>query len=97
MAKISNSFNADLGRQLSRRVSKGLITEAQAQRTARQRATLAAIYGPNWRDQIYGVGGARAIDDPEVVKAKRTAALKKAKVIKGRRGANGGLSYIEGS
>ncbi|MBS1894323.1 MAG: hypothetical protein JST59_23735 [Actinobacteria bacterium] len=96
MAKISNTFNADLGRQLSRKVSKGLITEAQAQRTSRQRATLAAIYGPNWRTRIYGVGGAKALEDPEVIKAKRTAALKKAKVIKGRRGANGGTSYLEG-
>lgn len=44
------------GRQLSARVSSGKITQEQAQRTMKQRQTLAKALGPDWRDKLQ-VGG----------------------------------------
>lgn len=44
------------GRQLAARVSSGKITQEQADRTMKQRQTLAKAFGPNWRDQLK-VGG----------------------------------------
>ncbi|HEX7246423.1 MAG TPA: hypothetical protein VF245_12760 [Solirubrobacterales bacterium] len=46
-----------LGRQLSRRVATGAITEKQAQRTAKERQTLKAAYGEDWRDKVFGGAG----------------------------------------
>lgn len=44
------------GRQLAARVSSGAITQEQADRTMKQRQTLAKALGPNWRDKLQ-VGG----------------------------------------
>lgn len=40
------------GRQLASRVSSGKITQEQADRTMKQRQTLAKAFGKNWRDKI---------------------------------------------
>jgi hypothetical protein len=44
------------GRQLQARVASGAITGDQAQRTMRQRQTLAKALGPDWREKLQ-VGG----------------------------------------
>ncbi|MGH2941068.1 MAG: hypothetical protein ACRDPE_23460 [Solirubrobacterales bacterium] len=80
MNKIGNNVNTNIGRQLSRRVRQGDITSEQANRTARQRVTLALIYGPDWRTKVFGEGGARALGAPKA-KAKRTKALQRATTI----------------
>lgn len=47
-----------IGRQLQSRVQSGAISKEQAQRTAQQRQTLRAAFGPNWRQQVFGGVGA---------------------------------------
>lgn len=44
------------GRQLEARVQSGKITQAQAEQTMKQRQTLKAAFGDDWRDQL-AVGG----------------------------------------
>lgn len=44
------------GAQLERRVQSGKITAAQARQTMKQRQTLKAAFGPDWRDKL-AVGG----------------------------------------
>lgn len=44
------------GRQLAAKVASGAITQEQADRTMKQRQTLAKALGPNWRDKLQ-VGG----------------------------------------
>lgn len=44
------------GRQLAARVSSGAITQEQADRTMKQRQTLAKAFGPDWREKL-AVGG----------------------------------------
>ena len=52
----------DLGAQLSRRVSSGAIDQGQAERVAHDRALLERVYGPNWRDKVFGgVGVVRGL------------------------------------
>lgn len=46
-----------LGRQLSRRVATGAITEKQARRTAGERQSLKAAYGDDWRNKVFGGQG----------------------------------------
>jgi hypothetical protein len=54
---VSSNFQPKLGRQLSRRVSSGAITQKQAQRTVGQRSVLARAYGDDWREKVYGASG----------------------------------------
>lgn len=56
MARIgkSNAVPFSVGKQLRRRVQSGVITQKQAERTARQRQTFKAAYGDNWREKVYG-------------------------------------------
>lgn len=42
-----------LGHQLTRRLQSGEIDEEQAKRTAKQRQTLKAAYGSDWRSEMY--------------------------------------------
>lgn len=58
-AQMGLSANAQprLGRQLSRRVSSGEISQEQAERTAQERSVLAKTYGPDWRRKVYGDRG----------------------------------------
>lgn len=56
-AAIGNAVQPDLGAQLSRRVSSGAIDQAQAQQVAKDRALLEQVYGPNWRDKVFGGAG----------------------------------------
>ncbi|HXR30525.1 MAG TPA: hypothetical protein VN752_05250 [Solirubrobacterales bacterium] len=44
------------GRQLAARVASGAITQEQADRTMKQRQTLAKALGPDWREKL-SVGG----------------------------------------
>ena len=46
-----------LGRQLTRRVQGGAISQEQAQRTAQQRQTLEKAFGPDWRVKVFGDRG----------------------------------------
>lgn len=79
---VSRGVNASLGAQLSGRVQKGAITAQQAQHTAYQRQVLAKAFGQNWREKVYGKGGAKGIQGSfsvAVIRQKRNAALKRAR------------------
>jgi len=79
---VSDNFNPRLGRQLSHRVSTGAITAGQAKHTAYEREVLEQAFGPNWREKIYGKGGAQAISGPfarNVIRQKRSRALTRAR------------------
>lgn len=88
-----------VGKQLAGRVASGGVTQKQAAQTARERQTLKAAYGSDWRTKVFGMGGAKGISGPfasRTVAAKRDRALAKAKLkkpAKGRRVKGG--SYLE--
>lgn len=48
----------NIGDQLRHRVQSGAITAEQAQRTARERQTLKAKFGADWRNKLPGGSGA---------------------------------------
>lgn len=56
-AGVGDRAQADLGRQLTRRVDSGAISQEQAQRVAGERSQLADAYGPDWRTKVYGDRG----------------------------------------
>lgn len=56
-AAIGAAIQPDLGAQLSRRVSSGAIDQGQAEQVAKDRALLERVYGPKWRDKVFGGKG----------------------------------------
>jgi hypothetical protein len=54
---LGGSVQAGLGRQLSGRVSSGVIDQGRAEETAGERALLEQAYGPEWRTHVYGDRG----------------------------------------
>lgn len=68
------------GRQLAARVSSGKITQEQADRTLKQRQTLAKAFGSGWREKL-SVGGKSFADVNAGLKANpkdpKLAALRK--------------------
>ena len=79
---VEQGYNASLGRQLSSRVKSGAITGQQAQHTAYERQVLAKAFGSNWREKVYGKGGAKAFQGPfsvDAIRNKRNRALKRAR------------------
>lgn len=54
---IGSAVQPDLGQQLSRRVASGAIDQQQAEQVAHDRALLEQVYGPNWRDRVFGGAG----------------------------------------
>jgi hypothetical protein len=56
-AAVSGAVNADLGKQLSRRVSAGAVSQAQASQVARDRQLLEKAFGPDWRVKVFGDRG----------------------------------------
>jgi hypothetical protein len=103
MAGVSSNSQPGFGRQLSKRVASGAITQRQATQTARQRRTLKATYGDDWRTKVYGQGGAKGIGGPfasRIVASKRAEALTKAKPKKPTRGKRvrgvAGAQYLQG-
>ena len=63
--------------QLQKRVQSGAITRSQAAQTARERQTLKAAFGEDWRTQTFGKGGAKGISGsfgrPQVAAARSQA------------------------
>ena len=51
---IVSQSGLSLGRQLSRRVNEGAISQEQGERTARERNELERVYGPDWRQKVFG-------------------------------------------
>jgi hypothetical protein len=100
---------ANLPPQLQRRVQSGAISQAQAAQTARERQTLKAAFGSDWRTQVFGKGGAKAASGPfasREVSADRAAALAKAQAklggavgsaSKARRGLPGAAALFPGA
>lgn len=71
-----------IGGQLAGRVASGAINEQQATKVAGQRQMLRKAFGSNWRQDIYGKGGAKGISGPfaqRQVAAKRQQGLERAK------------------
>ena len=68
------SAKAPVGAQLAGKVKSGAITKQQAQQTAYERDVLAKAFGPNWRAQVFGKGGAQGIQGPFA--GRRVAALR---------------------
>lgn len=59
---IAEGANADIGAQLSRRVSSGAIDKTQAEQVAKDRTLLERAYGPKWREKVFGnAKGARGL------------------------------------
>lgn len=54
---VDSAVQADLGRQLSRRVAAGAIDQGQAEKVAQDRALLESAYGPDWRVKLFGGKG----------------------------------------
>ena len=80
--RLSGNSQAVLGTQLSGKVASGALTQSQALQTAKQRQTLKAAFGSEWRAQVYGKGGAKSLTGPfaaRQIAAKRSQALKRAK------------------
>lgn len=91
---VGGAMQPKLGAQLSNRVQGGAITQAQAQRTAKQRQTLRAAFGSDWRDTVFGQEGAKAGQEAgpfgrPSVQARRTKMLERARRL---RNGNGGTS-----
>ena len=80
---VGQSYQPGLGKQLSNRVQSGRISQAQAQETAKQRQTLKAAFGSDWRTQVFGKGGAKGLEGQSfgrpAIAAKRTQALLRAR------------------
>lgn len=55
--RVSSGAQAGLGRQLSRRVKSGAITQEQAQKTAGERKTFREAFGKDWRTKVSGDRG----------------------------------------
>jgi hypothetical protein len=74
----------EVGHQLAERVRRGEITPERAREAARERQGFKHAYGENWREQVYGKGGARGISGPlaeSEVKAQRSKALEAARTM----------------
>lgn len=91
---VGSAVQANLGRQLSRRVASGAVTQPQADQVASDRALLESVYGPNWRVKVFGDKGyvqrtraqlAQEPNDPQVralyeqLMRQRSSALERAK------------------
>lgn len=82
---VGEGVNADIGAQLSRRVSSGAIDISQAKQVASDRMVLERAYGPKWREKVFGSPkGARGLPSygyagGSEVNSLRSAALKRAK------------------
>lgn len=73
---------APVGRQLAHKVQTGEITKKEANQTAYEREVLARAFGPNWREKVFGKGGARGISGsfaPAQIRVKRSQALERAR------------------
>jgi hypothetical protein len=91
---VEGNFQPGLGRQLSRKVESGRLTEDQAERTARQRSLLAKAFGKDWREVAFGKGGAKSYPTygykgPTELNEKRLEAIQRAKK---KLGLNGGTT-----
>jgi hypothetical protein len=79
---VGQGVQPKLGAQLSNRVSNGAIGQGQAAKVAQQRRMLQKAFGPNWRKQVFGAGGARGISGPfaqDRIRNKRSQGLAQAK------------------
>lgn len=80
---VGQSNQAGLGQQLTNRVNSGRISQGQAEDTARQRQTLKAAFGSDWRNQVFGKGGAKGLEGQPFggpnVAARRAKALARAR------------------
>lgn len=79
---VSQGYQPKLGQQLSNRVQSGVISGAQAQKTAGQRDLLRKAFGSDWRSQVFGKGGARGVQgsfSKADILAKRSQAISRAK------------------
>jgi hypothetical protein len=75
---VADNIQPDLGAQLSHRVQSGALSQVDAMKVAAQRALFEKQFGPNWRQVIFGKGGARGITGPfaeREIAAKRSKAL----------------------
>lgn len=80
---VGDSYQPGLGKQLSNRVESGRISQGRAQQTSKERQTLKAAFGSDWRTQVFGKGGARGLEGqsfgrPEIA-ARRAKALQRAR------------------
>lgn len=74
--------SAGLPAQLQQRVKSGAVTQQRAQQTAQERQTLKAAFGNDWRKQVYGQGGAKAMSGPfsqAQIRTDRSKALEEAR------------------
>lgn len=79
---VGAGMQPKLGAQLSNRVQNGAISQGQAGKVAQQRQMLQKAFGPNWRKQVFGAGGAKGVSGPfaqDRIRNKRTAGLERAK------------------
>lgn len=79
---VGHAIQPKLGAQLSNRVQSGAINQGQAGKVAQQRRMFQKAFGPNWRKQVFGAGGAKGVSGPFAqaqIRNKRTAGLERAK------------------
>jgi hypothetical protein len=75
-----SSAKAPVGKQLAHRVQTGAITKKEANQTAYERQVLRQAFGENWREKVFGKGGAQGIKGPfakAVIRKKRSRALER--------------------
>lgn len=80
--RVGGVMQAKLGAQLSNRVQSGAISQGQAGKVAQQRKMLQKAFGSDWRNKVFGQGGAKGVSGPfaqDQIRNKRTAGLERAK------------------
>lgn len=82
---VSGAIQPRLGAQLSQRVKSGVIDQAQAEKTARQRQTLKKAFGSDWRSKVYAGGGAREIREGGPFASRQIAAERAKGLARARR------------
>lgn len=79
---VGGAVQPKLGAQLSNRVQSGAINQGQAGKVAQQRQMLQKAFGPDWRKQVFGAGGAKGVSGPFAqaqIRTKRNQGLARAK------------------
>lgn len=79
---VGSNMQPKLGAQLSNRVQSGAINQGQAGKVAQQRRMLQKAFGPDWRKQVFGAGGAKGVSGPFAqaqIRTKRAQGLARAK------------------
>lgn len=98
---VASAAQPALGRQLSRRVAAGEITQQQAEQTARERGELKRAYGSDWRQQVFGedlqnlrlaLAGAHKGDPRYEAALKAVLAGRKSALTRARTKFNGGTT-----